>query len=490
MSWGTRKQAAEHYDCSLSSVDRLRNTGIIRSAKIPELGIRIELISKGKLAQRHLQHPSEVVATPPKTKQKLDISLADYDRKYLKGDSAVAKKRQRWSFGKKGVFKRKLKSGYSWCYWYYDEEKKLKKVTVPNATSREDTIVAMEAKTREISIKQSGSKQITFRELAPIYLNKYAKAQKDSWKTDEKFITGRLLPYFGEMFLSQISPEDVSDFIAQFKPKKKGMEEIKGSTINKHIQVLSRMINIAEKFGYIVGKNPVSRELHFAKESKYRRTRVLSIEEEDRLMAGAATHLKPIIQCALLQAMRLEEILKLKISDVDLDAETITIRPENNKTDNLDVIPIRSKMRSIFERMIAENKDRSPFRFNYEESGTGELRPIRTCQHAFEGARRRAEIEGLEFRDLRRTCATRLHEAEVDPLIVSRLLRHSSAKISAEVYIQSNLKHMKKAMNEADKEPGNKPPSHPNWNKTRTNLEHETSSRKTGKEVTCLFSMN
>ncbi len=415
----------------------------------------------------------------PELIPKLDVSLDTYDKMRLKGDSAVANKKQRWDFGKKGVFKRRLKSGFSWCYWYYDEEKKLIKKTARNATSRKEAIIAMEAKIRE---KQYGSKQITFRKLSSLYLNKYAKQKKESWKTDEKYINNRLLPYFGEMLISQIRPEDVSNFVAQFKPTKKGFEEIKGSTINKHLQVLGRMINIAGKFGYIVEMNPVSRELHFAKESKYRRTRILTVDEEIRLMEEAAPHLVPIIYCALLQAMRLKEILNLKISDVDLAAGTITILPENNKTGKLDVIPIRSKMRSIFERLIAENNGRSPFMFNYEDPGTGKLRPIKTCQHAFEGARKRAKIEGLEFRDLRRTCATRLHEAQVDPLIVSRLLRHSSAKISAEVYIQSSLKMMQNVLVKADEKA--------NFADVLEHSKNEANSRKTEKEVTCLFSMN
>jgi len=468
----TVKEVSSFLQVHQNTVYELAKSGKIPFIRLKGVGIRlreqdlVEWLDRGKTK---IPSISELI---PKPKQ-LDISLALYDKLYLKGDSAVATKKQRWSFGKKGVFKRKLKSGYSWCYWYYDEGKKLKKVTVPYASSRADAIAALEKKTREISIKQNGSKQITFLELSPIYLDKYAKQKKDSWKTDEKFINNRLLPYFGEMLLSQISPEDVSEFIAQFKPKKKDIEEIKGSTINKHLQVLSRMISIAGKFGYIVGKNPVRRELHFAKESKYIRTRILSVEEEERLMVEAAPHLKPIIQCALLQAMRLKEILKLKTSDVDLEAETITIRPENNKTGKLDVIPIRLKMRPIFERLIAENNVRSPFIFNYKYPKTGKLKPIRSCQHAFGAARRRAKIGGLEFRDLRRTCATRLHEAKIDPLIVSRLLRHSSAKISAEVYIQSSMSLLKKAMNEADKEPENQSPSRPNWSTTRTYLEHE-----------------
>ncbi|MCK4818782.1 site-specific integrase, partial [bacterium] len=232
------------------------------------------------------------------------------------------------------------------------------------------------------------------------------------------------------------------------------------------------MFTIAEKFGYETGDNPVDRELHFADETQYRRTRVLSHKEEARLLKEAALHLRSIIQCALVQAMRLKEILELKLTDVPLEAGTITIRPEVNKTGKEDIIPIRSKMRKIFEQLIAENGGRSGFMFNYLDPRTGEYRPITTCRRAFDAARRRAKIEGLEFRDLRRTCSTRLHEAGVDPLLIQKLLRHSSFRMTGKVYIQSSIQMMKNALNEVDKEPV---PS-PIQSTIRTDLEHETSS--------------
>jgi len=97
-------------------------------------------------------------------------------------------------------------------------------------------------------------------------------------------------------------------------------------------------------------------------------------------------------------------------------------------------------MKSEFIRLIAENNGRSPFVFNYEDPRTGEYRPVTTIQRSFRAACRRAGIESMQFRDICRTCSTRLHEAGVDPLLVSRLLRHSSLKISTEVYIPSSLK--------------------------------------------------
>ncbi len=192
------------------------------------------------------------------------------------------------------------------------------------------------------------------------------------------------------------------------------MDCLKGSTINKQLQVLSRMFTVAKRFRYETGSNPVDRKLHFTDETRYRRTRILDYEEEERLIQKAAAHIQPIIQCALLQGLRLKEILGLRISDVDFQAGTITIRPENNKTGKLDIIPLRDEMKARIEKLIADNGSKSLYVFNYQDPGTGEYRPITTIRRSFKEACRRARIEDLQFRDLRRTCSTRLHEAGVD----------------------------------------------------------------------------
>ncbi len=124
--------------------------------------------------------------------------------------------------------------------------------------------------------------------------------------------------------------------------------------------------------------------------------------------------------------------------------------------------------------------------FNYLDPGTGDYRPITTCRRAFEAARRRAKIEGLEFRDLRRTCATRLHEAGIDPLLIQRFLRHSSFRMTGKVYVQSSMKMMSDAFSKVDIEPE----SHIIQGPIRTILEHENSSEEQSEKVKCLFSRN
>jgi len=407
------------------------------------------------------------------------LSLSEYDKIYLKGDSAVSKKKQYWNYGRKGIFIRRLKSGYSWCFWYYDENGERKKVTAKDAKCKEDAFLEMEKKVREVFNKKFKT-TIKFLDFSDIYLEKYAILRKQSWKTDEKFLNAQLIPFFGEMTLNDITPEHVSDFV--LKRKKDG---VKNSTINKQLQVLRKMMNLADDYGYKIEKNPV-RPFHFSNEADNRRTRILSYKEEECLLKVSAIHLKSIIQFALQTGCRLQEILKLKIEDVDFQDETITIRPENNKSGKLDLIPLPYSIEDLLKKLILENLGRSEFVFNYFDPRSNELRPIQSIQHAFRSACRRAGIDNLQFRDLRRTFGTRLHQNGVDPLIIQRLLRHSSFKISEQVYIQSNLAMMKEAMNKTRTETVKKSnnPDHLEhiWNMLRT--------EKKGTHLNAFISMN
>ena len=241
--------------------------------------------------------------------------------------------------------------------------------------------------------------------------------------------------------MSEITPEYVDEFI-----EKREKDNVKSSTINKHLQVLRKMINLAIDNGsYRIGKNPV-RPYHFSNEAEFRRTRVLSYEEEKRLMREAPTHLKSIIQFALQTGCRLQEILRLRIEDVDLSSDIITIRPENNKTGKKDIIPIPQNLKKLLKDLIIENSSRSEFVFNYHDRVKKQFRPLKSVKGGFSLACRKAEINNFQFRDLRRTFGTRLHQNGVDPLIIQRLLRHSSFKISEQVYIQSSMKMMKDAV--------------------------------------------
>jgi len=199
-------------------------------------------------------------------------------------------------------------------------------------------------------------------------------------------------------------------------------------------------------------------------------------------MKAASPHLKSIIQFALDTGLRLQEILTLQTDDVDFRQEVIRIRPEVNKSGKHDFVPLLPRPKELISNLKAANGGRTSFVFNYLDPHTNKLRPIRSIQHAFQTACRKAGIVGLQFRDLRRTFSTRLHEQGLDPLIIQRLLRHSSPRISAEVYIQSSMRMMKEALKKISPREEKPPNLEQIWNTRRT--------KKNKQSLNPWFSMN
>lgn len=151
--------------------------------------------------------------------------------------------------------------------------------------------------------------------------------------------------------------------------------------------------------------------------------------------------------------------------------------PYCDKSGKHDFIPLLPRPKELISNLKAANGGRTSFVFNYLDPHTNELRPIRSIQHAFQTACRKAGITGLQFRDLRRTFSTRLHEKGLGLLIIQRLLRHSSRRISAEVYIQTSMRMMKEALEKISSRE-EKP----------ANLEHGTDGKRQAASKPLVFS--
>jgi len=371
------------------------------------------------------------------------------DKKKRKGgNSAVSKKKQRWNYGHGfgGIFIRRTSRGEEKYYiWFYDENGKRQRKVIRGATSKEQAELALYTEVHKAFDRKFGNKneekRISFCDFAKQYLESFAKSKKKSWRSDRSYLNRHLIPFFGKMDLSEISPLHVQNFIA--KEREAGSRK---NSINRYLQIMRRMINLAQEYGYKIDKNPV-RQKDLFNEAEFRRTRVLSYEEEKTLLEEASEHLKPIIQYALLTGCRLQEILGLRKGDIDFKKGIIVIRPEINKTGKRDMILIHSELESFLKSHLKEN-GKTDYVFTYMDPSTNEVKPLKYISKGFQKACRRADINDLQFRDLRTTCATRWHEKGIDPLIISRaVLRHSSFKMSEQFYIHSSIEHMREALN-------------------------------------------
>lgn len=149
--------------------------------------------------------------------------------------------------------------------------------------------------------------------------------------------------------------------------------------------------------------------------------RILTIEEEKRLLDSSITYLKPIILTALNTGMRRGEILNLKWSEVDFANNSIMVSQTNSKSKKARKVYINSTLK----RLLLELKLKSAGNeFVFLDEGN----PLREIKNGFKAACRRAGIQGLRFHDLRHTAATRMIEAGASIVAVNKILGHSDIK--------------------------------------------------------------
>ncbi|MCK5604616.1 site-specific integrase [Candidatus Pacearchaeota archaeon] len=253
------------------------------------------------------------------------------------------------------------------------------------------------------------SETITFRELAEKYVAKY-KRQRDPTSLN------RLLPYFGNMMLAEISAEMVEDYILA---RDESEMNPKPATIYQEFSLGRRMYNVARKRWKWVTSNPFADvEFYELLEVNNSRTRWLTKKEEARLIASATPdYLKDVIIFALHTGCRRGEILACNWKHhVDMKRRLITIQASKNG--NLKVIPITD---ILYSMLIRRSKV-------VDISGMVFPHSMPAVKDAFVRAAKKAGLEDFKFHDLRHTFATRLAQRGIDLYTVKELMGHKSIR--------------------------------------------------------------
>ncbi len=328
-----------------------------------------------------------------------------------------------------GVFKRwvKSKDGSKTPYWYirYGMNGKMKWESVGKVGIVTKTVAQKKLETRKKQVELGqhniiSAKIPTLSEFASEYMKYVTETvKKRSWRRDENSLD-HVTTFFGELKLSAITSNDIIDY-----QNKRRNENAKPATINRELACLKHLFNIARQKNKFFGDNPVSK-VKFLEENN-QKERILTSEEEERLLSCSAPHLIPIIQTAINTGMRKNEILSLKWPNVDFDNKLLAVEPANSKNKKPRRIPINSILRKIlleqklktgFSEFVFLNPDGNPY--NRSDS-------LKKC---FQGACRRSNIKGLRFHDLRHTAATRMIETGASIVAVSKILGHSTLSMT------------------------------------------------------------
>ena len=277
-----------------------------------------------------------------------------------------------------------------------------------------------EAFNRARGLEQSN---VRFSGFAETYIRDYAKTNKRSWRSDVSCLKSNLTPAFGSYRLKDITALQIE------KCRAKRLESgVSKSTVNRDLALMKRMFNLAIDWG-IALENPV-RKVRFFSEKDNLKERILTREEEPRLLAFCQGHLKAVILVALNTGMRLGEILGLRWDQVDLGRKQVRVERTKSGSDGL--VPINLVLQGVFSGLRGQN-GHSGFVFSNRLTG----KPLTTVRNSFTTACRKARISGLRFHDLRHTFASRLVESGVDLITIKDLQGHSSVTI-AERYTHPN----------------------------------------------------
>lgn len=325
-----------------------------------------------------------------------------------------------------GVFKRtrKNKDGkknqyYYIRYWINGKEYKesIGKIGIVTKAQAQERLDDIKKKIRRGQFDQINVEIPTLKEFSDEYISYIRDVKQNrSWKGAVQYLN-HLNPYFKDKKLSEISPKDIDDY------KLYRLKSVKPSSLNRELACLSHLINYAKQQRKFFGDNPVSISKLMPENNL--KERILTKDEEQRLLDTSPTPLKNIIITALCTGMRKNEILTLTWNNVDFDNNIITIEHTNTKSKKTRRIPINTVLRQL----LIESKLKSAGNDYVFLSSKGKhYKRHDSLKQIFTRACKLANINGLRFHDLRHTSATRMIENGANIVAVSRILGHADLK--------------------------------------------------------------
>jgi integrase len=276
--------------------------------------------------------------------------------------------------------------------------------------------------------------RLTFAELAKVYAERklipavYAGegehrrrvAGLRSHKSPRGFLH-TLVENFGRKRVRSISHADVEAFklLRLRTPRQRDGHPRSIAAVNRELEMLRAVLRYAVREGWLL-RSPFEQGAPLIeKASEVRRERVLTHDEEARLLAactGRRAHLRALIVCALDTAMRRGEMFALRWRDVDLQAGLIYVRATTTKTERARAPGITHRLHEELLSLKArapQDPDGLVFGISY------------TIKNGFGAACKAAGIENFRLHDCRHTAITRMIEAGMPPAAVMKISGHT-----------------------------------------------------------------
>ena len=205
------------------------------------------------------------------------------------------------------------------------------------------------------------------------------------------------------------------------------------STINKHIYLMNRMLNLARHWCLVPAQNPDQRPLKRLMLGDYKQ-RFLTEAEIERLLKHCAQSSHPyllhFVRLLLLTGARKGEARTARWCDLNFDKRIWTVpRSKNGRSRRIvlndNALATIDRIRNTAERL---DQSTQPDRYLFTNPRTGHA--YDSFYAAWYKARDRAGLEDVRIHDLRHTFASLLINKGVSLYEVQTLLGHSSVQMT------------------------------------------------------------
>lgn len=284
-------------------------------------------------------------------------------------------------------------------------------------------------------VKGIDAARLTFNDLAKYYQTHYIKEPEyfnerkisglRDWKRRKNMVK-MFCRYFGKRIVRDITYDDLLTFrAARLKTPKPNKGQRSITTINRELACLRRIFNIAVRQDWII-KNPFNRGESLIEVSAERqRERILTIEEEQRLLSACEhyqrKHLRPLLISLLDTGARKSETLKLTWKDVDFDSCLITFQALNTKTLRTRKVAITSRLLKELQ-MLWEKSDKNLDSLVFSITDNVSKSFSSACKEA---GMKEGGLDGLTLHCLRQSAATRLVKGQLPIQLVGKILGHT-----------------------------------------------------------------
>jgi len=301
--------------------------------------------------------------------------------------------------------------------------------------------------------------------LANLVEKRRSRIKPSTYDSYHRIVHNHIMPALGAMPMHRLTTQLTQEFLLNLHNS-----DLADGTVRNIFRYLCGVVRCAVKSGAMA--QDICEGIALPK-SKQKSVRALSRAEQQRLEKAAMSALRNNekghgieVILALYTGMRVGEICALRWEDVDFDngehgvlhvrhtLQRLNSHDKGAKTEvkisspksdsSLRQIPLNAQL----SRLLRDHQRRA--RGEFVVAGRQSHTEPRVMQYRFKRLLQEAQIPHVGFHSLRHSFATRCMELSVDVATVSKLLGHSSAKLTLDIYTDSLLEHRRAAVCKLD----------------------------------------